>query len=107
MTQVLVREGVGVAAAQGDLLNAEALARGDFDAAGFSSIHTYANALIAHVAKTEGALLIDLAGARAWQAGDVYDGLHFTPTGAARVAELIADAIAADLKTASQSGATR
>ncbi len=101
MTQVLVKPGVGGAAnAQGDLLGADQLARGDFDAASFSSIHAYANALIAHVAETEGALLIDLAGARDWQPGDVYDGLHLTPTGSERVAQIITEAIAADLKAA-------
>jgi len=99
MTQVLAREGVGGGeGAEGDLLAAEELARGDFDAASFSSIHAYANAIAAHVAQSEGALLIDLAGARDWQPGDVYDGLHLTPTGAKRAAEIIAGAIAADLK---------
>jgi hypothetical protein len=101
MTQVLVKPGVGGAAnAQGDLLGADQLARGDFDAASFSSIHAYANALIAHVAESEGALLIDLAGAGDWQPGDVYDGLHLTPTGSEKVAQLITDAISADLKAA-------
>jgi len=101
MTQILLRPGVGGQAnAQGDLLGADALARGDFDAASFSSIHAYANALIVHVAKTEGAVLIDLAGAREWQAGDVYDGLHLTPTGSEKVAQIIARAIAADLEPA-------
>ncbi|MCG8558715.1 MAG: SGNH/GDSL hydrolase family protein [Hyphomicrobiales bacterium] len=99
MTQVLVERRPGSAAgAEGDLLAPEQLRRGDFDSASFESTHAYANALVRHVAKTEGALLIDLAAARQWTGEDVYDGIHFTATGAKRVAELIAGAIGSDVE---------
>ena len=63
MTQVLVGRGQNAGTGQeGNLLAPEALARGDFDRASFASIHAYANALIAHVAQSESALLINLAG---------------------------------------------
>ena len=105
MTQVLVGRGQNAGTGQeGNLLAPEALARGDFDRASFASIHAYANALIAHVAQSESALLINLAGARKWAVADVYDGLHLTPVGARRAARVIADVIYADMQKTMESG---
>lgn len=78
----------------GDFLSPEALRQGNFDRASFTSIHDYANALVRHVALTEGAILIDLVAARQWTRDDVYDGLHLTETGSRHVAEIIEEALA-------------
>lgn len=105
MTQILVERdkdaGKGV---EGDFLAPEQLRQGNFDQASFSSIQAYANALIRHVAATEDAMLIDLAAARDWGTDDVYDGLHLTTQGSERVAQTIADALQADIKTALAAG---
>ena len=94
MTQVRVDAREGAGADAGDFLAREELRKGDFDPASFASMHDYTNAIIRHVAATEGAVLIDLAAARQWTREDVYDGLHFTETGSRRVAELIDQALA-------------
>lgn len=101
MTQIVERSGEGTGGA-GDFLAPERLKAGDFDLESFSSIHAYGNALVRHVAETEGAMLIDLVRARKWTGADVYDGLHFTETGSRHVAEIVADAIAADLGRSAQ-----
>lgn len=107
MTQVLVDEKVGkYGAMEGDMLPLEELRRGKFDRAGFGSFHGYANAIIRHVAHSEGALLIDIAAARRWTADDVYDAIHLTTTGSKRMAAIIADALEADLKRSHHAGRT-
>jgi lysophospholipase L1-like esterase len=93
MTEVRVdakTEGDGAS----DFLSPEALRQGNFDRASFTSIHNYANAIVRHVALTEGAILIDLVSARHWTRDDVYDGLHLTETGSRHVAEIIEEALA-------------
>lgn len=98
MTQVLVRPDSDGGFA--GTLSPEQLARGDFDEAGFSDMHAYANSIIRHVAISEGAMLIDLAAARQWRnREDVYDGLHFTSAGSRKVAEIIAGALARDIES--------
>jgi hypothetical protein len=92
MTQVRVDSADGNNGAA-DFLSPEALRQGNFDRASFGSIHDYANAVIRHVALTEGAILIDLVSARRWTREDVYDGLHFTETGSRHVAEVIVQAL--------------
>lgn len=96
MTQVLVlkHDKSDEPALQGAYLTEEQLARGDFTAASFGSAHEYFNAIIRHVALSEGIPLIDLARARAWSEADVYDGLHFIDAGSQRVAEVVSDAMA-------------
>ena len=56
----------------------------------FASMHDHFNAILRAVAKTEGAILIDLATAHPWVFGDVYDAIHFTDRGSQRVAEIVA-----------------
>lgn len=95
MTQILVkRRKSGGTEAKGEFLSPDALKRGDFDASSFDSIHAFANAIVRHVALSEGAILIDLARAREWSNEDVYDGLHFTETGSRRVANTVASKLA-------------
>lgn len=59
----------------------------------FATTHDHFNAIIRLVAHTEGAVLIDLATARQWVFGDVYDGLHFTDQGSRLVADIVATAL--------------
>ena len=94
MTQVRVLATAEVDNEVSDFLSPEQLSKGNFNAASFASIHDYANAIIRHVAVSEGALLIDLVGARQWTRDDVYDGLHFTETGSRHMAETIDQALA-------------
>jgi hypothetical protein len=93
MTQVRVDSTADGNNGAADFLSPEALRQGNFDRASFGSIHDYANAVIRHVALTEGAILIDLVSARHWTREDVYDGLHFTETGSRHVAETIEQAL--------------
>jgi lysophospholipase L1-like esterase len=59
----------------------------------FANVHEHFNAIVREVAKAEGALLIDLAAARTWAFGDVYDAVHFTDSGSQHVADIIAAAL--------------
>jgi len=102
MTQVRVDARAADGGAS-DFLSPEELRKGNFDQSSFGSIHDYANAIVRHVALTEGSVLIDLAAARTWTREDVYDGLHFTETGSRHVAELIEQALA-PLITQSETG---
>lgn len=56
----------------------------------FASTHDYFNAVIRDVASSESVLLIDLARAKDWSFGDVYDSIHFTDQGSRKVAEVVA-----------------
>jgi hypothetical protein len=58
----------------------------------FPTVHGYFNAIMRDVARSEAVPLIDLAWARAWRFGEVYDALHFTDEGSKRVAEIVAAA---------------
>ncbi len=79
---------------EGDYLSPEALAAGNFTPESFAGTHAYFNAIIRHVALSEGVPLIDLAAARDWSDRDVYDGLHFNDTGSRRAADAVAEAMA-------------
>ncbi len=74
----------------------------------FASVHDHFNAIVREVARSEGAVLIDLAGARNWAFGDVYDAVHFTDRGSQQVAEIIAaalkDQVAAKAKASAKPG---
>ena len=59
----------------------------------FASMHEHFNAILRAVAKSEGAILIDLAAAHPWAFGDVYDAIHFTDRGSQRVADIVATAL--------------
>jgi hypothetical protein len=89
MTQVNVRP--ASEAEQRDVfINRERLAgvvKGPED---FLSAHDRFNAVVRQVAASEGAVLVDLAAARPWAFGDVYDAVHFTDRGSALVADIVA-----------------
>jgi lysophospholipase L1-like esterase len=74
----------------------------------FATVHEHFNAIAREVARSEGAVLIDLARARNWAFGDVYDAVHFTDRGSQQVAEIIAaalkDQVAARAKASPQPG---
>ena len=53
----------------------------------------YFNAITREVARSEAIPLIDLARARTWRFGDVYDAVHFTDEGSKQVAEIVAAAL--------------
>ena len=97
MTQVLVRANQDGKQAEGAFLSREALAAGQFTPESFTGTHEYFNAIIRQVAYSEGVPLIDLAAATGWSAEHVYDGLHFTDAGSKRVAEIAAEALAAQI----------
>jgi lysophospholipase L1-like esterase len=59
----------------------------------FADIHDHFNAILREVAKSENAILIDLARARDWAFGDVYDAVHFTDHGSRQVADIVAAAL--------------
>ncbi len=95
MTQIRVSERAAERGhVEGAYLSPEALAAGNFTPESFAGTHAYFNAVIRHVALSEGVPLIDLAAARDWNDGDVYDGLHFNDPGSRRAAEVVAEAMA-------------
>ena len=92
MTQVVLtgremQQGQGM---EGAYLDEGQLALGDFTPESFATYHDYFNAIIRHVALSEGVALIDLARAHKWSDADIYDGLHLLDSGSRRVAEVIA-----------------
>jgi lysophospholipase L1-like esterase len=81
-------------------LSRQHLSAGSLDATSFNNKHAYFNQIIRNLAAREDALLIDLASAREWQAGDdIYDAIHFTDAGSRRVAEIVAAHLLRALKT--------
>lgn len=108
MTQVLVsRSDAEKASREGAFLAPEALRKGNFDRESFGLMLDYANAIIRHVATSEGVMLIDLSAARQWGNEDVYDGLHFTETGSRRVADVIAGVLSRHITQSPASGRER
>ena len=75
---------------QGAYLAENQLARGDFSPERYAAAHAHFNAIIRHVAQSEGATLIDLATAQEWTDAELYDGLHFLDAGSRKAAEIIA-----------------
>lgn len=71
----------------------------------FASVHDHFNAIVREVARSEGAVLIDLARARDWAFGDVYDAVHFTDRGSQQVAEIIAAALQDQVATRAKAAA--
>ena len=65
------------------------------------------NAITREVARTEAVPLIDLARARTWRFGDVYDGMHFTDAGSKQVAEIVAAALEEQIARQRKVGAAR
>lgn len=92
LTQVRVRP-QSKNEAESDFLARERRQGAEIDPDAFASSHDYFNEIIRKVAESENALLIDLARARRWQFGDVYDAIHFTDSGSRKVAEIIANGL--------------
>lgn len=82
----------------GDYLAEDKLGRHGFTAESFAETHEYFNAIARFVARRASALLIDLAAEGPWTNAELYDGQHFADNGSKRAAEIIADALAADLQ---------
>jgi lysophospholipase L1-like esterase len=92
MTQVLV-EPKSVAERDSAFVNREQLAGIGLRPDAFPTLLDYFNAITREVARSEAIPLIDLARARAWRSGDVYDSVHFTDAGSKVVAEIVAAAL--------------
>lgn len=59
----------------------------------FKNRHDYFNGIAVWVAENHGAEHLDLANSREWTSRELYDGLHFTDSGAQHVAQYVASAI--------------
>jgi lysophospholipase L1-like esterase len=92
MTQIYVEPG-STAERSGAFVNQEQLTSAGLEPGNFPNLLDYFNAITREVARSEGAVLIDLARARAWTFGDVYDDVHFTDRGSRLVAETVAAAL--------------
>src|SRR5262245_17271482 len=96
MTQVYV-EPTSQTERSGAFVDREQLAGGGPRSGDQPSLLDDFNAITREVALSEAVPLIDLARARAWRFGDVYDGVHFTDEGSKQVAEIVAAALAEQL----------
>ncbi|MEM8743149.1 MAG: SGNH/GDSL hydrolase family protein [Pseudomonadota bacterium] len=92
MTQFHVRAG-SKKERKSDFLAREQLAGAVGNRKKFKSSHAAYNEIVRQVAQRTGVQLIDLAAARQWAYGDVYDGLHLTDSGSRIAAELVADGL--------------
>jgi lysophospholipase L1-like esterase len=92
MTQVFV-EPTSATERSGAFVNREQLGGGAPRPGGQPSLLDDFNAVTREVARSEGVPLIDLARARNWRFGDVYDAVHFTDEGSKKVAEIVATAL--------------
>ncbi len=102
MTQVLIRDRPK-STVEGDYITPDKLGRAGLDVKRFGHIHDYFNAIIRHVGKIEGVLVIDLASAREWRLSrDMYDTMHFTDAGSEVVAGLISEAMKERIARAQQ-----
>jgi lysophospholipase L1-like esterase len=108
MTQVYV-EPTSETERSGAFVDREQLAGGAPRAGDQPSLLDDFNAVTREVARSEAVPLVDLARARAWRFGDVYDGVHFTDQGSKQVAEIVAAALAEQvgLRKKSSGAATR
>jgi hypothetical protein len=92
MTQVFV-EPSSVAERSGAFVNREQLGGAGPRPGSQPSLLDDFNAITREVARSEAVPLIDLARARDWRFGDVYDAVHFTDEGSKKVAEIVAAAL--------------
>jgi hypothetical protein len=108
MTQVLV-EATSAAERSSAFVNREQLSGIGLRPDDFPTILDYFNAITREVARSEAIPLIDLARARAWRFGDVYDSVHFTDSGSKEVADIVAAALEQQigLKRKASGGAAR
>ena len=106
MTQVYV-EPTTVAERSGAFVDREQLAGGAPQAGGQPNMLDDFNAITREVARAEAVPLIDLARARTWRFGDVYDGMHFTDAGSMQVAEIVAAALEEQIARRRKVGAAR
>ena len=108
MTQVYV-EPTSATERSGAFVNREQLAGAGLRPDEHPTLLDYFNAITREVARSEAIPLIDLARARAWRFGDVYDTVHFTDEGSKQVAEIVAAALKEQigLKRKAPGGAAR
>jgi lysophospholipase L1-like esterase len=92
MTQVYV-EPTSATERSGAFVNREQLAGAGLRPDEHPTLLDYFNAITREVARSEATPLIDLARARSWRFGDVYDAVHFTDEGSKQVAEIVAAAL--------------
>jgi lysophospholipase L1-like esterase len=92
MTQVYV-EPTSATERSGAFVNREQLAGAGLRPDEHPTLLDYFNAITREVARSESIPLIDLARARSWRFGDVYDAVHFTDEGSKQVAEIVAAAL--------------
>jgi lysophospholipase L1-like esterase len=91
MTQVYVEPTAAESGAA--FINREQLAGAGLRADNFPTLLDDFNAITREVARSEAVPLIDLARARTWKFGDVYDAVHFTDQGSKLVADIVATAL--------------
>ena len=106
MTQVYV-EPPSEAERSGAFANREQLAGGSPQPGGQPNLLDDFNAITREVARSEVTPLVDLARARTWRYGDVYDGVHFTDEGSKRVAEIVAAALKEQIDMRGKVGSAR
>src|SRR6185503_5731311 len=92
MTQVFV-EPSSVAERSGAFVNREQLGGAGPRPGNQPNLLDEFNAITREVARSEAVPLIDLARARDWRFGDVYDSVHFTDSGSKEVADIVAAAL--------------
>ena len=91
----------------GAFVNREQLAGGSPQPGGQPNLLDDFNAITREVGRSEATPLIDLARARTWRYGDVYDGVHFTDEGSKRVAEIVAVALKEQIDMKRKVGSAR
>ena len=106
MTQVYV-EPPSEAERSGAFVNQEQLTGGSPQSGGQPNLLDDFNAITREVARSEATPLIDLARARTWRYGDVYDAVHFTDEGSKRVAEIVAAALKEQIDMRGKVGSAR
>ena len=106
MTQVFV-EPTSAAERSSAFVDREQLGGGVPRPGGQPSLLDDFNAITREVARSEGVPLIDLARAREWRFGDVYDAVHFTDEGSKQVAEIVAEALKEQIEKKRKVGSAR
>ena len=91
----------------GAFVNREQLAGGSPQPGGQPNLLDDFNAITREVARSEVTPLVDLARARTWRYGDVYDGVHFHREGSKRVAEIVAAALKEQIDMRGKVGSAR
>ena len=106
MTQVFV-EPTSATERSGAFVNREQLGGAGARPGSQPSLLDDFNAITREVARSEAVPLIDLARARDWRFGDVYDAVHFTDEGSKKVAEVVATALEEQIERKRKVGSAR